>query len=281
MDVRPSPISGSWYSADPIILKQTIEAYLAEIPTQTAPGRITGVIAPHAGHMYSGALAARAISQFRGLTPDVVAILAPLHKPYPGQVFSTDHSAYETPLGTIPINDEILRQVEFLLEKADLSLTRLRRDREHALEIELPFLQCVLKQPFQLLPLMIADQSIPTCRKLGNALAEVLQGRDALLVGSTDLSHFYPANVARKYDEEMLARIHAFDPEAIISAEVEQVGFACGRGAVAATLWAARGLGANHVQILGYSHSGQVSGDISSVVGYGAAVIYAGVTEVA
>lgn len=258
-----------------------IDTYLAEIPTQSAAGRVYGVIAPHAGHIYSGSIAARAFCQFRGLTPTVVAVLAPLHQPHTGQLFTSGHSAYATPLGTIPIAAETLQLLDDELKTHDLHLQRLRNDHEHAVEIELPFLQRVLKQPFQLLPIMIGEQTIPVCRALGSSLGKILRDTNALLVGSSDLSHFYPASTAQMYDNEMLARIEAFDAEGVIQAEEKGLGYACGRGAVAASLWAARDLGANNVQLLGYAHSGQVSGDISSVVGYGAAVIYAGVQQAA
>ena len=108
---------------------------------------------------------------------------------------------------------------------------------------------------------------------LGLSLAEVLKTRNALLVASTDLSHFYPQESANKLDKEMLNRIESFDPEAVLKAEEEGVAYACGRGAVATVLWAARELGANHVQILKYATSGDVSGDYHQVVGYGAAVV--------
>jgi AmmeMemoRadiSam system protein B len=110
-------------------------------------------------------------------------------------------------------------------------------------------------------------------------LADALRDRAALLVGSSDLSHFYPASTARRLDGEMLARLESFDPETVLEAEEEGVGFACGKAALAAVLWAARGLGADTVRILRYAHSGDVTGDDDSVVGYGAAAIYRAAVE--
>jgi hypothetical protein len=104
-------------------------------------------------------------------------------------------------------------------------------------------------------------------------LAKILAGRQALLVASTDLSHFYPQTVAQELDAEMLRRVEAFDPLGVLQAEEEGKGFACGRGALAAVLWAAKELGANHVQILHYATSGDITGDYSQVVGYGSAVV--------
>jgi AmmeMemoRadiSam system protein B len=108
---------------------------------------------------------------------------------------------------------------------------------------------------------------------VGDALTEILSGRNALLVASSDLSHFYPQPIAQKLDNEILRRIEALDPESIIKAEDEKIGFACGRGAIAAVLWAARQLGANQVRVLHHATSGDVTGGYDRVVGYGAAVV--------
>ena len=146
-------------------------------------------------------------------------------------------------------------------------------DREHSLEIELPFLQRALKNEFKLLPIMVRAQEAAVAQKLGHALAQTLKNKNALIVASTDLSHFYDQQTAKMLDEEMLKRFESFDPESIFEAEHTGKGFACGHAAVASMLWAARDLGADKVQILKYATSGDVTGDHSSVVGYGAAVV--------
>jgi hypothetical protein len=156
---------------------------------------------------------------------------------------------------------------------ADLHLDHIRNDPEHSLEIELPFLQRALSPPFRLMPLMLRDQSARTAEALGKALAQALKGRSSLLVASSDLSHFYPDAVARKLDAFLLARLEAFDPMGVIDADERGQGYACGRAAIASVLWAARGLGATHVEVLGYANSGDVTGDTNSVVGYGAAAV--------
>ena len=152
-------------------------------------------------------------------------------------------------------------------------LSAVRNDPEHSLEIELPFLQRVLSEKFHLLPVMVRDQTLPLVRILGKALAETLKGRKALLVASTDLSHFYTQSLAKKLDAEVLRRVEAFDPEGVLLAEEEGVGFACGRAALSAVLFAARELGANSIKVLRHATSGDVTGDFRQVVGYGAAVI--------
>jgi len=188
-------------------------------------------------------------------------------------LITTAHDAYETPLGLIPVDREILRALEEALLPSRIGTTPVRHDPEHSLEIELPFLQRALKGEFRLLPIMVRDPSPAVAQALGQALAKVLSGHAAVLVASTDLSHFYPQDIAQTLDREMLRRVENFDPEGVLLAEEEGKGFACGRGALAAVLWAAKDLGANHVQILNYATSGDVTGDYSQVVGYGSAVI--------
>jgi AmmeMemoRadiSam system protein B len=274
MDIRPSPIAGTWYPSQPKVLRESIEAWLHETPTGGFEGQPIGIIVPHAGHRYSGHVAARAFAHFKDLQPDIVAVISPLHTPIADKVATTAHHAYRTPLGPIEVDRPLLERVEDELhEQGGLELRRLRQDPEHSLEIELPFLQVVLKKPFKLLPLMLRDQSQSTARSVGDALSKALRSEDTLIVASSDLSHFYPQDVAEQLDGEMLQRIEAFDPLGVLEAEAQGVGFACGRGAIAATLWSAKALGADRVHVVGYATSGDITQDFDSVVGYGAALI--------
>ena len=272
-DIRPSPIAGTWYPRNPDVLRQSIDEQLSTAEISLPPGKVIGVVAPHAGHRYSGHVAAHAFKCFEGLEPELVVVVSPLHSHYPGDVFSTGHECYSTPFGEISVDHELLDQIAEEI-KGKISFTKIRQDPEHSLEIELPFLQRVFTHSFRLLPLMILNQSASVAETLGQALAQAIQGKSSILVASSDLSHFYPADVAQKYDETILSRIEAFDPLGVINAEKEGVGFACGRAAIATVLWAARHLGADQVRVLKYAHSGDVTGDNHSVVGYGSAVIY-------
>jgi MEMO1 family protein len=279
MDIRPSPIAGRWYSADAARLAETIDTYLSAAETEAPPGEIVGVIAPHAGHMYSGPVAAHAFRLVRPLPVDVVVILSPSHFHADGALMTSSHDAYSTPLGVVEIDRAAVGALRVALGAAfnragPELLVEIRRDREHAIEIQLPFLQRVLPQGFLLIPVMMRDQSARLASALGQAVARVVQGRRALIVGSSDLSHYYPELVAEKLDAEMLHALGEFDPEGVLAAEAEGRGMACGHGALAAALWASRELGATRSQIVKYATSGAVSGDLESVVGYGAAVLW-------
>jgi hypothetical protein len=272
-DKRPSPIAGTWYPRNPDVLRQSIDLQLSAVEGTPIGGTVIGIVAPHAGHRYSGQVAAHAFQCFDGLEPEIVAVISPLHTPETGDVFSTAHDAYVTPLGEIPVEHEALDRIKETLPD-EVVFRKIRLDSEHSLEIELPFLQRVLTKPFRLLPLMILHQTQFIAEALGHAIANALKGKSVLLVASSDLSHFYEASVARQFDETVLTRLEAFDPSGVLNVEKEGVGFACGRGAIASVLWAAQDLGADQVKVLKYSHSGEVSGDNHSVVGYGAAVIF-------
>ncbi|MFN7035203.1 MAG: AmmeMemoRadiSam system protein B [Bellilinea sp.] len=271
--IRPSPIAGLWYSADQQHLAQQIDQYLAEAKIPPLQGKVVALIAPHAGHRYSGRTAGHAYKAVLGQAFDLVAIVSPMHAYYPAPVLTSAHSSYYTPLGEVPIDRESTDWLAELLAEETIGLTPIANDDEHSLEIQLPFLQRALSQPFRLLPVMVRRKDWRMAQILGGALAKVLKHRNALLVASTDLSHFYPLPIANQFDTEMLSLIEAFSPQGVLQAEEAGSGFACGAGAVAAVLVAARDLGGNEVKILHYSTSADETLDTTSVVGYGAAVV--------
>jgi len=273
-DTRPSPIAGRWYPGDSDQLASSIDDYIDAAQLPEINGEVIAVMAPHAGHVYSGPVAGYAFSAVVGMQPELVVVVSPMHQPYSQPILTSAHQAYQTPLGRILIDREAISELNNHLERElGFGLAAIRNDAEHSLEIELPFLQRALAGEFHLLPVMVRDQTAKVGQALGKSLAKILTGRHALLVASTDLSHFYNQNQAEKFDTEVLRRVEAFDPLGVLQAEEEGKGFACGRNALAAVLWAAKGLGANTVQILKYATSGDVTGDYSEVVGYGAAVI--------
>jgi AmmeMemoRadiSam system protein B len=270
-DIRPSPIAGRWYPGTPHHLAEVVDQMLDNALETALTGQVVGLVVPHAGYLYSGAIAARAFRLVRERTFERVVVLSPLHQVYDAPLLTTAHHAYQTPLGVVPVDRGCL---DALGQHVPLAAARF--DQEHAVEIELPFLQRALAGDFSLVPLMLRDQSYSFARQMGQALAQVI-GPDGstLLVASSDLSHFFPQAHAEQLDRVVLDNLKAFDPLGIIRADEEGQGLACGRGAIASVLIAARLLGADRVQIVGYSTSAAVTGDTHRVVGYGAAVITA------
>ena len=274
LDLRPSPIAGTWYEGRPEVLKKEIDRYLDEAQLPDLSGEVVALIAPHAGHRYSGPVAGHAFAAVRGRTYDLVVVLSPMHQPYYEPLLTAKHDAYETPLGNVPIDHAALSELDVLLQaELGFGVTAVRNDQEHSLEIELPFLQRSLKGDFRLLPVMVRAQEPQVARKLGEAVAKILKGKNSLLVASTDLSHFYEQEAARLLDAEMLRCMESFEPDSIFEAERTGKGFACGHAATAAVLWAARQLGGKTVKVLNHATSGDVTGDYGRVVGYGAAVV--------
>jgi len=274
LNVRPSPIAGRWYEGNPKALSRSIDRFLDDAQLPELDGEVVGVIAPHAGHIYSGGVAGYAFAALRSLSPSLVAVISPMHHPYNDPLITTSHDAYQTPLGNIPVDKDALNELDVVLKsELGFGLSPVPHDPEHSLEIELPFLQRALKSEWKLLPVMVRALDPRVSEGLGRALAQVLRSKNFALVASTDLSHFYNQNTALKYDRFMLGQFESFDPDAAFDAERSGKGFACGLGAVTAVMWAARELGANKVKVLHHATSGDVTGDYSSVVGYGAAVI--------
>jgi len=282
LDVRPSPLAGHWYDSDPEVLARSVDGYLDSAQLPELDGDVIAVIAPHAGHTYSGAVAGYAFAALRALRqaqggPDLVAVIAPMHHPYSELLITTAHDAYSTPLGDVLVDKDALHELDGLLRsELHFGLSPVENDPEHALEIELPFLQRVLSSSWKLLPVMVRVREASISERLGKALAKVLQDKNFVLVASTDLSHFYNQQTALMYDRAMLNAIEAFNPDGAFDLERAGKGFACGLGAFTAVMWAARELGADKVQVLRHATSGNVTGDYSSVVGYGAAVILKG-----
>ena len=228
--------------------------------------------------MFSGPVAAHAFRAVRGARVDVVALVCPSHFHDDGPALTTGHQAYATPLGVVAVDGAAVSAVRAALAARlglapERALVAIRDDQEHAIEIELPFLQRSLPGEFSLLPIMLRDQSDAMALALGQALAQVLAGRRALLVASSDLSHYYPQPRAEQLDAEMLRQVEALDPAGCWRRRPPAAGQACGPGAIAAVLWAARALGAGQARVVRHATSGEVSGDFEQVVGYGAAVV--------
>jgi len=268
--VRHSVIAGTWYPGSPPQLRRMIDGFVEKVPPVEIPGRLVALIAPHAGYIYSGSVAAHAYALVRGRTYDLVAIVSPVHRMWVGEVASTSADFYETPLGRVRVDHEALAALE-----KEIRLQYIGQDNEHSLEIQLPFLQHLLAGEFGLLPVMMGSQEWDTCNALARGLAKVLQGRNALLVASTDLSHFHSQLQAQRLDRIVVDKVNAFDPEGLARELASGATEACGGGPVVTTLLAAKALGATGARVLKYATSGDVTGDYSGVVGYMAAAIFA------
>jgi AmmeMemoRadiSam system protein B/AmmeMemoRadiSam system protein A len=269
--VRESVIAGSWYPGDPARLTKDIKGYLKQVPAHKIEGELIALISPHAGYMYSGQVAAHAYKLLEGKGYDIVVIIAPSHRAYFKGASIYPKGGYRTPLGIVPIAEEI---TEALMKKSPLidSIPQ-AHSQEHSLEIQLPFLQVVLKD-FRLVPIVMGEQALPMCKELSAAIADVIKGKNALLIASTDLSHFHTYDEAVALDQQFVKHVGAFAPEGLNKALEGGQCEACGGGPVVAVMLAAQTLGADKSEVLNYANSGDVTRDQSRVVGYMAAVLY-------
>ncbi len=272
-DVRPSPIAGTWYNANPERLAQQIDGFIQQAAVTSIKGKIFGLVVPHAGHRYSGATAGFAYRTVLGCSYPLVMILSPSHHYYPAQLLSSAHRCYATPLGNVPVHQEALLLLKKELRNVGVEIKLVEEDEEHSIEIQLPFLQQALEGEFSILPLMMLDQGQETVLRLSKALLQVYDQYLPLVIASSDLSHFHPLRTANELDGNMLKMIADFSPEGVLQVERDGSGSACGAGPIAVALSLAKLAGASGVTILQHSTSADITGDSSSVVGYGSAVI--------
>jgi len=262
---REPILAGSWYPASPADLGAAVSRAMDSAPAVTLPGRVVALAVPHAGYIYSGAVAGAAFAQVRGQAFDSVVLVGPSHRVAFAGVAAPGPGPWRTPLGETPLDAELLAALS-----AAEPLVRILPEahaREHCLEIELPFLQAALGH-FRLVPLVMGDQTPDTVRRLGKALAAVLRGRRVLLAASTDLSHFHDRSGAEKLDGTLRAAVEAFDPDTLLRCLGDATCEACGGGPLAAVMLAARDLGADRATVLAQADSGAITGDTAKVVGY-------------
>jgi len=271
-EIREPALAGSWYPGDPEILSRDVKRYLENAKKEKVDGEIVALVSPHAGYMYSGQVAAHAYKLIEGKSFDTVVVVGPSHRfPFKGASL-WDRGGFRTPLGVVPVDDELSKK---LMEKRkEIRFIPEAHNQENSLELQIPFLQTVLKS-FKLVPIaMEPDWSWETCQYLASAIAETVRGKKVLLVASTDLSHYYTYNIAIELDRIFLNHIERFDIEGLNRDLKSNRTEACGGGPVVTIMLAAKTLGANQGKVLKYLNSGDVTGDRSRVVGYAAGVFY-------
>ncbi len=266
--IRRPAVAGSWYPGTAAELGAEIDRYLRR--AGPAPGgTVIGLLAPHAGLVYSGPVAAYSYAAVSGRPFDVAVLIGPSHYVAFDGVAVYSRGAFDTPLGAIPVADECATAI--LEATAAVREMPAPHGREHSLEMQLPFLRRVLPST-PIVPLIMGHQDAETVRELGRGLAQALAGRSALLIASSDLSHYHDAATATRLDRRVLDLVAAFDAEGLLQALQRFPEHACGGGPAVSVMIAARDLGAREGRILTYGDSGDVSGDKSAVVGYMAAV---------
>ncbi|OPZ61021.1 MAG: hypothetical protein BWY87_00091 [Deltaproteobacteria bacterium ADurb.Bin510] len=266
-----SVIAGSWYPGERNSLKFSIEAYLNEARIEAPASRPLALISPHAGHMYSGAVAAHAYKAVQGLSYETVVIVSPSHRMRFDFVAVWSAGAFETPLGLVEVDEQACRR---LMQLSDIVINEPRPHvQEHALEIQLPFLQVALPA-FRLVPLIMGDQTPELCFSLAEALKDAFPEPDkVLVVASSDLSHFHSVQAAADLDNRLANHLAAFDTASLASELASGAVEACGGGPILTAMRYAALRDCPRLTVVKQADSSAVSGDTASVVGYLAAVI--------
>lgn len=276
--VRKASCAGTWYPGDPIELTKTIAGYFSKIDKIPVENHPIAIIAPHAGYQYSGETAAAAYKLLDGYSYDTVVVISPSHKVFFKGSAVFDGDAYETPLGLISIDQELSEKIGSILPSVYLSKMGHGEGAsrgEHALELQLPFLQVVLGK-FKMVAIVMGEQEDDNINGLAETLVTALRGTNSLMVASSDLSHFYNSDRARSLDMNIRDAVEKFDPELLWEYIEQGKAEACGAGPMAAVMKAAKRLGGKRSEILKYTNSGEVTGDFNEVVGYLSAAVIAG-----
>jgi AmmeMemoRadiSam system protein B len=276
---RQAAVAGSWYPGTAVAIAEEVDRHLDAAGPVEAPGRLVALVSPHAGLRYSGPVAAHGYGLLRSLaarpgrsTPTVV-LVGPSHRAAFDGVAAHARGGWDTPLGRAPIDEDLARAIldadPVVFDDPDV------HREEHSLEMQMPFLQRVVPG-LRIVPLLMGSQSREEVEALAAALAKGLRGRSALLVASSDLSHYQPAEVANRLDAVAVEELGRFDEEALMARLETHRNVACGGGPVVAVMKAARALGADRAAVLKYGDSGDAGEhDKSHVVGYLSAALTA------
>ena len=270
MDVRPCAVAGTWYPGTRAALERAVDAHLATAAA-VDEGCPRALIAPHAGLMYSGPVAAHAYRLVRGCPYEAVVLVGPSHFVGFEGLSVWPRGAWDTPLGPVPVADDLASSIASAHARVDM--TPSPHMREHSLEMQLPFVARLLPG-VPIVPVVMGYQTRATAEQFGDALGRAMRGRQVLLVASSDLSHYHDAQTASALDAVVLRHVEALDADGLMRALEQEPGHACGGGPMVAVLRAARALGATRSRVLQYADSGDVSGDKDAVVGYMAAAIW-------
>lgn len=266
--VRQPAVAGQFYTDDPRRLRAELAGL---IPAGVPKRRVTGVVAPHAGYVYSGSVAGTVYSAIE--IPRTVVILGPNHHGFGEAAAIYPEGDWLTPLGAVPVDARLsaLIGAHAPLIAADQSAHRF----EHSLEVQVPFLQ-YLRCGVRIVPICLGFGDIERCRQLGEGLARAVRafGEDVLIVASSDMTHYESAEEARIKDEAAIARVLDLDPEGLVRICREKGITMCGVIPSTVMLVAAKELGATKAELLRYNTSGDVTGDNRQVVAYAAMAVY-------
>ncbi|GBE03873.1 MAG TPA: AmmeMemoRadiSam system protein B [Nitrospirae bacterium] len=264
---RKPAVAGQFYPASSPDLSRQVDSF---ITPDAKKEEAIGIVAPHAGLIYSGGVAGEVYSKIR--MPHTIILIGPNHTGLGRPVSIMSSGSWQMPTGALNINEEI---AERLKEKTGLiQEDTAAHTTEHSLEVQLPFI-LHFSGDTMIVPITMMTDSLDVCREVGEAIADVIKGTEhsVLIAASSDMSHYETDTTARRKDNMAIKRILDMDPEGLYAAVINENISMCGTIPVATMLYAARKLGAKESRLVKYMTSGETSGDYGYVVGYAGIII--------
>ena len=229
--------------------------------------KIFGVVCPHAGYAYSGPTACHSYKSISSQKIELAIILGPNHFGVGKDVATMKDSSWSTPLGAVKVDSESAQEI---VENSDvIEFDNYSHSKDHSLEVQIPMLQTIYSE-FKILPIILRAQDLYTTQDVGNAISKITKKKNSIIIASSDFTHYEENSFAYLQDKAAIEPILKMDVDAFYHTIKEKQITACGFGAIASTMVACKNLGATKGKLLSYTTSGDISGDTSSVVGYGA-----------
>ncbi|CAD6525734.1 MEMO1 family protein Nmar_0215 [metagenome] len=275
MQIRTPAVAGMFYSGEKKELKKSInDCFLhkfgpGKIPPSNNKKKIFGVICPHAGYAYSGPIACHSFYEISSNIPELVIIVGPNHWGVGSSVATMKDSKWQTPLGEVEVDSKIAEEISNMTKIIEID--NFSHSREHSLEVQIPILQEISKN-FRILPIVLINQSKEVAYQIGLSIAKIVKKKKAVIIGSSDFTHYEPNKFAHEQDAALIEPILKLDVDKFYDVLNKKDVSACGYGAIASTMIACKELGATKGELLKYATSGDITGDTSSVVGYGSII---------
>lgn len=275
MYIRTPAVAGMFYSGEKKELKKSInDCFLhkfgpGKIPPSNNKKKIFGVICPHAGYAYSGPIACHSFYEISSNLPELIIIVGPNHWGIGSNVATMTDSKWQTPLGEVEVDSETAEEISNMTKIIEID--NFSHSREHSLEVQIPILQEISKN-FRILPIALINQSKEVAHQIGLAIANIARKKKVMIIGSSDFTHYEPNEFAHKQDAALIEPILKLDVDRFYDVLTKKDVSACGYGAIASTMIACKDLGAKKGELLKYATSGDITGDMSSVVGYGSII---------
>jgi len=275
MQIRTPAVAGMFYPSEKNELKESIhQCFLhtfgpGKLPPTEEKKKIYGIICPHAGYMYSGPIACHSFYSISSESPELFIIIGPNHWGVGCNVAAMKDCSWETPLGQVEVDSDAASELSKISDIVDLDF--FSHTKEHSLEVQVPMLQEVYSK-FKILPIILIDQKRNAAEEIGDAVATIAKLKNSMIIGSSDFTHYEPNEFAHEQDKALIEPILDLDVEQFYKVLYEKNVTACGYGAIASTMIACKKLGATKGELLKYATSGDVTGDTSSVVGYGSII---------